>query len=156
MLHVQQRPSSGESQDIDAAGKPPPYCAPLSSLIFTSARDELARHKRQLRRAEGSKKQYADETQNVIRRQKSVIRLLPGKHRSLDLFVPLISICLCPLCSRDMIKALEAENVDLKKNLSLAASPQNDQKVACTSLSLTHTVSGCAGQTGELNVSGSA
>lgn len=29
---------------------------------------------------------------------------------------------------REMIRSLEAENVDLKKNLSLAVSPQNDHK----------------------------
>ncbi|XP_064383844.1 uncharacterized protein LOC135332862 [Halichondria panicea] len=81
MLRVQARPSSGESEDIDAA-----------------ARDDLMKLQRQFRVTEGSRKQYADLAQSTLRKQQA------------------------------MIESLQAENADLKKNLRVVGSKQNEIK----------------------------
>lgn len=64
----------------------------------TAAQEDLAKLQRQFRVTEGSRKQQADQAQNILRKQHA------------------------------MIEALQAENADLMKNLSLAGSRQNEQK----------------------------
>ena len=63
------------------------------------ARDDLAKLQREFRKREESRKTYADRSQNSIRKQQA------------------------------MVEALERENADLKKNLGLAGSRQNELKV---------------------------
>ena len=50
-------------------------------------------------------------------------------NRKLILCLVLDKLVYLTCVHREMMRALEAENVDLKKNLSLAVSHQNDQKV---------------------------
>lgn len=71
----------------------------LLSSLLPLARDDLAKLQRDFRVREGSRKAYAEHAQNVIRKQQA------------------------------MIEALERENADLQKNLSLAGSRQNELKV---------------------------
>lgn len=115
MLRVQARPSSGDSEpDLDSAGEG--VCCRRkthgresarahlrSPPVFSSsyiARDDLAKLQRDFRVREGSRKAYAEQAQSVIRKQQA------------------------------MIEALERENADLQKNLSLAGSRQNELKVS--------------------------
>lgn len=71
MLRVQARPSSGESEDIDAAGetKFERFQAKYTTFLICTARDDLAKLQRQYRVTEGSRKQYADLAQNTLRKQ---------------------------------------------------------------------------------------
>lgn len=64
--------------------------------IDSAAREDLVKLQRKFRLTEGSRKQYAEHAANSLRKQQA------------------------------MIEALQAENVDLKKNLSLASSRQNE------------------------------
>jgi chromosome segregation ATPase len=66
--------------------------------VETLAKEELAKLQRQFRIMEESRKAYTDQAQNSLRKQRTVIEML------------------------------EAENKDLKKNLSLAGSRQNELK----------------------------
>lgn len=71
MLRVQARPSSGESEDIDAAGETK-FCnfwAKTDHLKNVTARDDLMKLQRQFRVTEGSRKQYADLAQSTLRKQ---------------------------------------------------------------------------------------
>ena len=78
MLRVQARPSSGDSDnDIDAAGmnKSPTLWLEINKLCVSlclSARDDLAKLQRQFRLTEGSRKQYADQATNTLRKQQYV------------------------------------------------------------------------------------
>ena len=90
----------------------------------------MAKLQRQFRITEESRKSYTDKAQNSLRKQKYAVRLsystLPScTHchllRCAVLYVR-VSVC------RAVIEMLEAENKDLKKNLSLAGSRQNELK----------------------------
>lgn len=160
MLRVSARPSTGQDdEDIDAAGNNlSPImlhsldacvsCGKLSrvgyiylcdcllcllSWLAWQAREDLAKLQRQFKVTEGSRKQNSELAQNMLKKQQWVAQninplaiarqfvLLPWQsHRN-------------PYVSRAMIEALQVENADLKKNLSLAGSKQNgikDQQVA--------------------------
>lgn len=80
MLRVQARPSSGDSDnDIDAAGKTYEWRITyfkyqqgyfMVCIFFTVAREDLANLQRQFRLTEGSRKQYADQATNTLRKQR--------------------------------------------------------------------------------------
>lgn len=86
MLRVQARPSSGDSDnDIDAAGiirkttlissLPSVYSDVVAenySMLCFAAREDLAKLQRQFRLTEGSRKQYADQATNTLRKQQYV------------------------------------------------------------------------------------
>ncbi len=70
MLRVQARPSSGDSEDIDAAGEIKFWkWADFNRFLICTARDDLAKLQRQYRVTEGSRKQYAELSQNTLRKQ---------------------------------------------------------------------------------------
>ena len=96
-----------------------------------AAKEDLAKLQRQFRITEDSRRSYTDKAQNSLRKQKYAVSA--SNCPSTVLYItftptPLWGVLLTVCVRRAVIEMLEAENKDLKKNLSLAGSRQNELK----------------------------
>lgn len=88
----------------------------LHSLFHCIAREELIKLQRDYRKSEGLRKSITEASQNDIRKQKY-------SSTSVCIFT-VINFMIC----RAMIVMLESENEELRKNLGLASSKQNERR----------------------------
>ena len=86
----------------------------LCNLCVNVAREELIKLQRDYRKSEGLRKSITESSQNDIRKQKC--------------FNQIINLFECFDLCRAMIVMLESENEELRKNLSLASSKQNERR----------------------------
>ena len=89
----------------------------LYSLFHCIAREELIKLQRDYRKSEGLRKSITEASQNDIRKQ---------KYSSTSMCV-FVYTC-CDKFYRAMIVMLESENEELRKNLGLASSRQNERR----------------------------